>query len=43
MDLFVRKHEDCKRAQKFADRFVSLNWPRILERYARCVNPLWRW
>jgi hypothetical protein len=33
--------EDCKRAQKFADRFVSLNWPRILERYARCVNPLW--
>jgi hypothetical protein len=42
-----RKHEnaflwieDCKRAQKFADRFASLNWPRILERYARRVNPL---
>ncbi len=32
--------EDCKRAQKFSDRFAGLNWPRILERYARCVNPL---
>jgi len=32
--------EDARRAQKFADRFASLNWPRMLERYARCVNPL---
>jgi len=27
-------------AQKLSDRFTSLNWPRILERYARYVNPL---
>jgi len=31
---------DWKRAQKLADRFTGLNWPRILERYARYVNPL---
>ena len=31
---------DAHRAQKLADRFVTLNWPRILERYARYVNPL---
>jgi hypothetical protein len=38
-NVFVRV-EDCERAQKFADRFAGLNWPRILERYVRCVNPL---
>jgi hypothetical protein len=32
--------EDWKRAQKLADRFANLNWPRILERYGLCVNPL---
>jgi hypothetical protein len=32
--------EDWRRAQKFADRFAGLHWPRILERYARRVNPL---
>ncbi len=32
--------EDWKRAQRFADRFAHVNWSRILERYARCVNPL---
>jgi hypothetical protein len=32
--------EDWDRAQKLADRFTSLDWPRILERYARYVNPL---
>src|SRR5205814_1197353 len=31
---------DAHRAQKLADRFTALNWPRILERYARYVNPL---
>ena len=31
---------DWRRAQKFSDRFAGLDWPRILERYARYVNPL---
>jgi hypothetical protein len=32
--------EDMARAQTFSDRFASLDWPRILNRYARRVNPL---
>jgi hypothetical protein len=32
--------EDMDRAQKFADRFCSLNWPRLLNGYAKKVNPL---
>ena len=32
--------EDMARAQAFADRFASLEWPRILNPYARKVNPL---
>jgi hypothetical protein len=40
-NVFVRV-DDWRRAQKFADRFAGLNWPRILERYARIVNPLLR-
>jgi len=32
--------EDWDRAQKLSDRFVRIDWPRILERYARYVNPL---
>jgi hypothetical protein len=32
--------EDMARAQTFSDRFASLEWPRILNRYARKVNPL---
>ena len=32
--------DDWKRAQKLADQFTCLNWPQILERYARYVNPL---
>ncbi len=32
--------EDCRRAQSFADRFVSLDWIARLNRYARRVNPL---
>ena len=32
--------EDMNRAQKFADRFCSLNWPRLLNGYAKKVNPL---
>jgi 5'(3')-deoxyribonucleotidase len=38
-NVFMRV-EDWERAQKLADRFTGLNWPRILERYARYVNPL---
>lgn len=32
--------EDSKRAQRFADRFVNKNFPRILEAFAHKVNPL---
>ena len=32
--------DDWKRAQKLSDRFTGLDWPQILERYARYVNPL---
>jgi hypothetical protein len=38
-NVFLRV-DDWKRAQKLADRFTGLNWPRMLERYARYVNPL---
>ena len=27
------------KAQRFADRFASLNWPAILDHYAQRVNP----
>jgi hypothetical protein len=33
---------DPDAAQRMADRFVKLAWPKILERYARKVNPLLR-
>jgi hypothetical protein len=33
---------DAKEAQRIADRFVKLPWPKILEAYARRVNPLLR-
>ena len=32
--------EDLARAQKFPDRFCSLDWPRLLNRYAKKINPL---
>lgn len=32
--------DDCKRAQRFADRFTRKNFPRILEVFACKVNPL---
>ena len=32
--------EDTRRAQRFADRLVKMNWPRILTSFARRVNPL---
>ena len=32
--------DDPAAAQRFADRFAKLPWPKILERYARQVNPL---
>lgn len=32
--------EDCGRAQRFADRLVRKNWPRILSAFAHRVNPL---
>jgi len=31
---------DAAAAQRCADRFAKLPWPKILERYARRVNPL---
>lgn len=31
---------DAAAAQRCADRFAKLPWPKILERYARLVNPL---
>jgi hypothetical protein len=31
---------DSAAAQRIADRFAKLSWPKILERYARQVNPL---
>jgi len=31
---------DPDRAQRIADRFAKLPWPKILEKYARRVNPL---
>lgn len=34
--------EDFGRAQTFADRFVSVGWVELLQRYARKVNPLLR-
>jgi len=34
--------DDPARAQKIADGFASVDWPRILGRYARRVNPLLR-
>lgn len=34
--------EDFPRAQTFADRFASLGWVALLDRYARRVNPLLR-
>ena len=30
------------KAQRFADRFVNLNWPTILDKYAKRVNPQMR-
>ena len=32
--------EDLAKAQKLSDRFASLNWPRLLARYAKKINPL---
>jgi hypothetical protein len=31
--------EDVERAQRFADRLASVIWPRVLNRYARRINP----
>src|SRR5881628_2324257 len=32
--------EDLAKAQKLSDRFASLNWPRLLARDAKKINPL---
>lgn len=32
--------EDVERAQRFSDRMSGLDWPSILNRFARRVNPL---
>jgi hypothetical protein len=43
---FVQQHnaftqlDDPAQAQRIADRFAKLNWPKILDRWARQVNPL---
>jgi hypothetical protein len=43
---FVQQHnaftqlDDPVQAQRLADRFAQLNWPKILNRWARQVNPL---
>jgi hypothetical protein len=45
---FVQQHnaftqlDDPAQAQRLADRFAKLNWPKILDRWARQVNPLLR-
>src|SRR5437763_13798630 len=45
---FVQQHnaftqlDDPGKAQRIADRFAKLDWPRILDRWARQVNPLLR-
>jgi hypothetical protein len=45
---FVQQHnaftqlDDYVAAQRLADRFAKLDWPRILDRWARQVNPLLR-
>src|SRR5213080_4326791 len=31
--------DDIARAQKFADRFANLNWPKLLSKYAKLVTP----
>jgi hypothetical protein len=42
LDNCFRWIEDGPRAQRFADRLVKRNWPRILSAFARRVNPLLR-
>ena len=43
---FVQQHnaftqlDDPARAQRLSDRFARLDWPKILDRWARQVNPL---
>jgi hypothetical protein len=32
--------EDLAKAQKFSDRFCSIDWPSLLNRYAKKINPL---
>jgi hypothetical protein len=45
---FVQQHnaftqlDDPAKAQRIADRFAKLNWERILDRWAKQVNPLLR-
>jgi hypothetical protein len=45
---FVQQHnafmqlDDPAAAQRLADRFAKLDWPKILDHWARQVNPLWR-
>lgn len=39
LDNVLVSVDDIARAQRFADRFQRLNWPKILDRYARLVNP----
>jgi hypothetical protein len=40
VDNAITSVADPKRAQRFADGFAKRNWPRILDAFARRVNPL---
>jgi hypothetical protein len=39
MDNAFLRIKDLAKAQKFADRFQNLDWPRVLNKYAKRVNP----
>jgi len=40
MARYLNPSKTLQGAQKLSDRFASLNWPRLLTRYAKKVNPL---
>jgi len=40
MKSVIANWKDFERAQKCSDRFCPLDWPRLLNRYAKKINPL---
>jgi len=40
MQYIFLRIEDIDRAQRFADPLASVNWPLVLNRHARKINPL---